>query len=271
MDIEALAVAAAELRELASSDGADLRLVQVDTRAGLVELELDLSTAGCADCVVGPTSLREMADFTLKRSCPGDYRVVVLDPRESRMSDRHAPDALISIVNPAAEFSAADRDSGPDAGDLKGKTVGFRVDILWRSWDWVVDEWSKTLEASGVKTVQWRRAQDLDGMAGQEQQGDFVRFLDSVDAAVVGLGNCGSCTSWTIKDAVAALEAGLPTVATTTAQFEQLGHTLAGRYGRPGLRLQSLPYPLDVRPEEEVRLVARESFPAVMGMLGAFV
>jgi hypothetical protein len=170
-----------------------------------------------------------------------------------------------------SETGGGDDSPGPDAGELRGKTVGFRVDVLWRSWDWVVDEWAKALDDAGVKTVLWRRIQGLDGAAGEQHHDEFAAFVQSVDAAVVGLGNCGSCTSWTIKDAVAALTAGRPTVGVTTAQFEQLGHTLAGHYGRPGLRLHVLPYPLDTRPEDEVREIARDSFGQILKLLGAVV
>jgi hypothetical protein len=39
--------------------------------------------------------------------------------------------------------------------------------------------------------------------------------------------------------------------------------------GRPGLRVFVLPYPLETRPEGEVRAIARERFSAVLQALGA--
>ena len=77
------------------------------------------------------------------------------------------------------------------------------------------------------------------------------------------------CEPWTVKDAVAAATAGIPTVAVVTEQFASLAKTLAAQYGRPGLRLIELPFPLDTRPEHEVRQIARDRVPALLDILGA--
>ncbi len=53
-----------------------------------------------------------------------------------------------------------------------------------------------------------------------------------------------------------------------TAEFEQLAHTMAANAGRAGLRLLVLPYPLESRPEDEVRAIAREHWPALLRALG---
>jgi Fe-S cluster biogenesis protein NfuA len=274
MKIASVTAAAEDLRALVNGDGAELHLVRVDTRRGVVELELDLATAGCEECVMPPDTLLAMVDSGLKRRVPGDYLVVVDDPRRDspeRLPEAGGSDGQLTVVDPSAETSAADTDPGPDAGPLAGKVVGFRVDVLWRSWDWVVDEWITALEIAGVKTVQWRRIQGLAGEEGRIQGDSFEEFLASADVVVSGLGNCGSCTSWTIKDAVAPLSSGLPTVAVVTEHFEPLGRTLAGHYGKGGLRLVVLPYPLDIRPEEEVREIARARLPVLLSALGATV
>ena len=49
-------------------------------------------------------------------------RIMVLDPTARRDDD---------IVSP-----------GPDAGVLAGKRIGFRVDQIWRAWDWVSELWA---------------------------------------------------------------------------------------------------------------------------------
>jgi hypothetical protein len=60
-----------------------------------------------------------------------------------------------------------------------------------------------------------------------------------------------------VHDAVAALSGGKAAVAVVTQEFENLAGTMAANAGRPGLRVLVLPYPLDTRPEEEVRTIAR--------------
>ena len=53
-----------------------------------------------------------------------------------------------------------------------------------------------------------------------------------------------------------------------TEEFEALAHTMAANAGRSGLRVLVLPYPLETRPEADVREIARKAFPAVLESLG---
>ena len=145
------------------------------------------------------------------------------------------------------------------------------MDVLWQSWDWVVDEWTKWLESAGVTVRSWRRTQGLAGNEGAQADDAYQQFIEGVDAAIVGLGNCGSCTSWTIKDAIAAMTLERPTVGVVTEQFAALAGMLSGHYGRAGLRTVVLPFPLQHRPEAEVRSIARDAFPGLLSTLGASV
>jgi hypothetical protein len=54
-----------------------------------------------------------------------------------------------------------------------------------------------------------------------------------------------------------------------TAEFEHLAHTMAANAGRAGLRVLVLPYPLESRPEDEVRAIAREHWPRLLATMGA--
>jgi hypothetical protein len=58
-------------------------------------------------------------------------------------------------------------------------------------------------------------------------------------------------------------------VVVVTAEFESLAHTMAANAGRPGLRVLVLPYPLESRPEPEVREIARTHWPDLLRVLGA--
>jgi hypothetical protein len=74
-----------------------------------------------------------------------------------------------------------------------------------------------------------------------------------------------------VHDTVAVADRGKAAVAVVTAEFETLAHTMAANAGRPGLRVHVLPYPLETRPEADVRAVAREHWPKVLQTLGASV
>jgi hypothetical protein len=71
-----------------------------------------------------------------------------------------------------------------------------------------------------------------------------------------------------VHDAVVALTEGKAAVAVVTQEFEALAHTMAANAGRPGLRVMVLPYPLETRPEEEVREVARDHWRPFLRTIG---
>ena len=175
----------------------------------------------------------------------------VLDPTATRDGD---------IVSP-----------GPDAGLLKGKTVGFRLDEIWRAWDWIAEIWAEDFRKAGATVKFWRSDQGRTGAEGERIARELEAFLNSIDIAVVGLGNCGSCTGWTIRDALAAAEKGLPTTAICTEVFEELGRNLARRGGRSGLRLHILPYPLNEKEKHEVEPVAHAHLGGMLESMGALL
>ena len=163
------------------------------------------------------------------------------------------------ILDPSASLAHDITDPGPDAGSLAGKKIAIRIDMMWRSWDWVSDIWAQGLRAEGADVAFWRSC-GRTGQEGVEADRDYAALLAKSDMAIVGLGNCGSCTSWTIADALTAAATGIPTIAVATAHFEGLAHNLAKRGGRSGLRLHILPYPLDILPKEQVHDIARDHY-----------
>jgi hypothetical protein len=172
-----------------------------------------------------------------------------------------------NVLDPTVQIKDDIADPGATLDSLAGKMVGIRVDILWRSWDWVSEEWAEELTKAGATVKFWRPA-GRSGQDGERALVDMKAFWRSVDVAVVGLANCGSCTGWTIHDALAAVDAGLPTVAIATRHFEDLAHALAMRGGRSGLRVQVLPYPLDILPKEQVYDIARDHYRPLLRTLG---
>jgi len=57
-------------------------------------------------------------------------------------------------------------------------------------------------------------------------------------------------------------------VVVSLKKIEHLAHTMAANAGRAGLRVHVLPYPLESRPEAEVRQIAREHWPRLLETLG---
>jgi hypothetical protein len=94
----------------------------------------------------------------------------------------------ITILDPTAAPPEVSPDPGPDAGPLAGRRVGLRTDETWQSWEWVLDEWRRELDAAGA-TVQVWTARNRIGDAGEQTFRELDEFARDVDVAIVGLGN----------------------------------------------------------------------------------
>ncbi|ORA19482.1 UGSC family (seleno)protein [Mycobacterium arosiense] len=172
------------------------------------------------------------------------------------------------ILDPTATRQDDIASHGPDVGALSGKRIGFRVDRMWRAWDWISELWADKLRTAGAEVSFWRSA-GRSGEEGERCEREYEAFLEQIDAAVVGLANCGSCTGWTIRDAISAANRGLPTTAVATANFETFAHEIARRGGRSGLRVHVLPYPLNECERTEVLSIGEAHFHGLLETMGA--
>jgi hypothetical protein len=257
-----------------SRDGVEVLVRTVDADEPRVELALDLSKAECPDCVMPADYLRRLIAAGLSEAFERQVTVALTDPRETSAAGA-PPEAgyltrLVRVLDPTASAPAQGlADPGPALGPVAGKVIGFRVDTLWRSWDWVADEWMKLFKDAGAEVKSWRRVQGIHGAEGEALEAEYATFLGSVDAVISGLGNCGSCTAWTVNDAMLGLRTDLASLAVVTNQFADLSQLLSQEGGFPGLRRHVLPYPLDTLPEAEVRKIARDHFVSMSKRFGA--
>ncbi len=176
--------------------------------------------------------------------------------------------AIGKVLDPSAALAEDITSPGPEAGNLEGKVIGIRVDEIWRCWDWITELWAREFRAAGATVKFWRCSQGRTGAEGERIAASLDEFLDSIDIALVGLANCGSCTGWTIRDSISAATKGLPTTAVCTENFVELSQALARRGGRSGLRLHVLPYPLNECERGEVDAVARDHLQGIMQTMG---
>jgi hypothetical protein len=169
----------------------------------------------------------------------------------------------------AAELGRADRQRPrftADAADLSGVTIGIRRDQLWRSWDWVTDDWADRLLARGA-TVVMLRARSPVGKEADAVLAELEEFIDGIDYAIFGLANCGSCTLETVREAKLALDHGVPVTVVGTEQFEPLARKLGALSGWHDLPLLTLPFPLETRSRDEVRDIASEHLKPALAFL----
>lgn len=154
-----------------------------------------------------------------------------------------------------------------EGAELSSKSIGIRLDERWRSWQWIAEEWASQLGTRGAQVALWRAGTRVGKRADDMDRG-LDDFVHQIDLGIFGLGNCGGCTMETVRDAVAALRAGVPSVVICTRQFVSLARNLARTEGFPDVPILGLPFPLETLSEEDVRKVAQEAFEDLRAVLG---
>ncbi len=167
--------------------------------------------------------------------------------------------------------AAARQESGPSAYvldcPLAGLRVGLRHEGSWRSWLLIIEEWEGFLRRDGAEPVVLQAGGRV-GEEGEQTRADVDAWAKDIDCGVSGLGTCGSCTSNSVHDAVTLEQAGKPAVVAVCDEFAQHAGNMARFLGHPVLKLLVLPYPLEARPEAELRQIAADFYPPFLRLLG---
>lgn len=268
-----------DLATMLSEDGAALDVMSLDEVALSAEIAVHLADLDCEDCVLPPDRLHAVISAALARSVGAPVSVLLHDPREpqpigtpAHAATTHVPFAggTYLVLDPTGVApDDGDPDHGPDVGAIAGKTVAIRHDVLWPAFDWTVEEWRRLFEERGATVLMFARAQGEKDDVLAASDARFEAMLASADLVVSGLANCGSCTSWSVRDAIIARGKGLPATVVATAHFEPLAAMLSAEGGRSGMRLTVLPYPYSTLDEATVRGMARQAFPQLLQVVGA--
>jgi len=183
-------------------------------------------------------------------------------------STSSADDRLI-IRSPLARFDAQPVSAAFTLGRaLRGVRVGVRQDATWRSWHIIAADWVERLRADGAEPLLLQTGERT-GREGDKTRREMAQWLEAIDCAVVGLGTCGSCTMWSVRDAIGVEATGKPVVTALCEEFVSHGRTTASFLGHPDLKLLVLPYPLETRPDAELREIAAAWYPQCLTLLGA--
>lgn len=151
---------------------------------------------------------------------------------------------------------------------IAGLTIGIRADRAWRSWQLVSEIWAGYLRRDGAETIAVETGAQM-GRPGSDDRKQIEELANVTDCAIVGLGTCGSCTTFTIKDAVVVEDHAKPVVAIVCEEFVVHAHNVATHLGHGDLKILVLPYPLEARPAEELRAIADEYYPKLLELIGA--
>lgn len=72
----------------------------------------------------------------------------------------------------------------------------------------------------------------------------FDRLVAEADIVITGAADCGSCTAYSVFDAIALEKHGIPAVVVTTTKFAPIATTMSADFGMPDVRTLVLPHPL---------------------------
>src|SRR5260221_10546785 len=81
LDPKVVTSAVEELAIAFRADGADLTIVEVNPRSDRIHLKLQLEGVHCAECVLPPDMLYKSLLTTLARQVPGEFELIIDDPR----------------------------------------------------------------------------------------------------------------------------------------------------------------------------------------------
>jgi Fe-S cluster biogenesis protein NfuA len=81
MDRDAVVQAVDEVARMLRADGADLELREANPKTARIHLALVLESVSCAECVLPPQMLFETIEQSLQRRVPGEFELIIDDPR----------------------------------------------------------------------------------------------------------------------------------------------------------------------------------------------
>ena len=83
IDTSAVTDAVEELARILRADGGDLVLVAADPTTDRIRVQLVLDDVSCADCILPPDMLFETMQESLARRVPGEFELLLDDPRRT--------------------------------------------------------------------------------------------------------------------------------------------------------------------------------------------
>jgi hypothetical protein len=136
------------------------------------------------------------------------------------------------IVDPTGRSSAGRVDSVAGLGELRGRTVAV-LDISKVRSDVFAAEVARGLAEDEGATITRGIAPGSSPMLDAELFG----LGSEHDAAVLALADCGTCSSWTLVDAIELHRHGCRAVLVTTTAQRPMVEAMIGRLGMPDLPL----------------------------------
>jgi hypothetical protein len=171
------------------------------------------------------------------------------------------------IAEPHAETEGAERyNPAPRPSSLDAKTVA----LYWNGKQNGLDALARAREnlAARFKDVQFIDVIGELGGTNRYLSPDQIRMLGATaDAAVCTSADCGSCTSWLMRDLVELERAGVPAAGYTAAIFTEDAHFSTRTFGLPEAVPLIVPECFSNKTTAEIRQMVDDSMPALIDAL----
>jgi hypothetical protein len=103
--------------------------------------------------------------------------------------------------------------------------------------------------------------------AGAPATEEQIRIAEKGDIIILALGDCGSCTTWVILDAIRLEKEGKPTICICTHKFTDYAYSLAKAQGAEDLRIIEIEHPIAGLKDEEVKIKTEKIIPEIKNLL----
>ena len=103
--------------------------------------------------------------------------------------------------------------------------------------------------------------------AGAPATKEQIEIASKSEIVILALGDCGSCSSWVILDAIRLEKMGLPTISICSKKFSPFAHELAKSHGAKDLNILSLDHPIAGLPKKEIIKKTIEILPSLRYIL----
>lgn len=189
-------------------------------------------------------------------------------------SSRAAGDpSSLEIINPVAA-SQADSDEfeqfspAPRLDDLTGKTIG----LFWNG---------KPGGGTALQRVKENLSQRYAGISFRDFYGEFgpqarhaspaqLDEMAACDAVVGTSADCGSCTSWLVRDMCEVERRGTPAIPIASPIFVEDSHWSAKVFGCPDLQLVEVSHPITAQSDDFIRSMIDEAMDQLIAGLKSF-
>ena len=284
-DTELLAAQLVEqFRHLAERDGGKLDVVEAGGRQITLGYRPGLDPKSDDDaCALPGAELRRLIGERLRQTHP-DVRLSIVDHADEATADRGRPhvhsssdedrsdgSATLTIVNPVAapEAHGDQANRHPPAPRLAGLD-GARIGLYWNGKQNGLDALAATRKLLGGRYPDVRFVDVVGALGGTNRylsDEQLATLASSVDAVVGTSADCGSCTSWLMRDLCELERQGIPAVGYTAAIFDEDAHFSLKAFGVPEACPVIVPECFSNKRPEEIEAMVADALDEVIAGL----